>query len=310
MKYMSWMTVFFAGLALAGNPLWADMAAGTGFSNDPDARKAGTAAAAEAKKGIGAAAPALVLVYESYGNKQAVLDGVADVFPKEKIFGCSSYGPIANQGFGKGNTVGVLALAGEALKVTVARADNAAADQKAAGRKIGEALGKPDPTRSILLLFGNCHVPANDVLAKGVQEVLGANFPILGGAAAGGISFFEGSVVPDAVLGIVISMPMKFAVARTSAVQAKDALDGAVKAEQKALAELGAPPKLVLVFECGGRQGAMNLAEEQKMLLQPLPAGAAIFGFYGSGEIGPSTTGAPAEGVGYQAVIGVIAPAP
>lgn len=255
-----------------------------------------------------------MLVFESYKgkeNKQAVVNALSELFPKEKIYGCSSYGPLTTQGFAKEDAVGVLAIGGEGVKVVAVKADNASSDYRKAGSSLARALGKPEPKESLLLLFGNCHVPSNDKVVKGVQEVLGKTFPVVGGSARGAdpLSYFRGEVYPNSVIRILITAPMKISLIRArSKVTEEEVLGSALDAMEEVLDELEGSPNLVFAFECGGRQGALkDVTKEHRILAKALPKGTALFGFYGSGEIGPTATGAPSEGVGFHIVIGAIA---
>ena len=59
----------------------------------------------------------------------------------------------------------------------------------------------------------------------------------------------------------------------------------------------------MLVFDCGGRRGALDkqkIRGDELAAMKAVAGKAPIFGFYGSGETGPMKTGEAAVGVGYH----------
>ena len=86
--------------------------------------------------------------------------------------------------------------------------------------------------------------------------------------------------------------------------RSKDPKAAGAEAARKAKTALGdRKPKLVLVFDCGGRRGMMlknkNFPKELEAMKE-VAGSAPIFGFYGSGEIGQAGCDSPAHGVGYH----------
>jgi len=162
--------------------------AGTGHSVLKDAGKAGEEAATKAKAALGGQAAKVVIVFDSVPGKvpvkEKLLAGVGKVFDASIVYGCSAYDPITRESnFG---TVGVLAIAGK-IKATGAASD-LKGGHVACGKRIGDALKPAVPQKGgrVVLLFGSCHVPADDKLVKGVCSVLGEKFPAAGAAASKG----------------------------------------------------------------------------------------------------------------------------
>lgn len=297
---------FFAqcGLADCGK---CGLKVGNGLSKLTDAQQAGAEAAGQAKKALGDAVPKVVLVYDSLKNdiaeKEKLIEGVGSVFEKALIYGCTSYSPLTQQS--NEGTVGVLAMAGD-ISVISAVADLYDGYQPC-GVKIGAYLkqqGVPDSKGKVLLLFGDCHVDKNDALVTGVKSILGEKFPIVGGASRGDFLYYKGKIVRKSNLGLLLSGNFKCGFSTKK----DNSPEGLITSARQACSEAVAGKKddviMTFAFDCGGRRDKMgdNLPKELEAMKSVL-GNSPIFGFYGSGEIGPVDNDSPSRGVGYHVVI-------
>jgi len=141
-------------------------------------------------------------------------------------------------------------------------------------------------------------VPKNNDLVESVRSVLGEKFPIAGGASHG--IYFKGKVLEGNV-GVLLTgnFTTGFSTKKESGTE------GLIKSAHDAFAEaIGRNKKKLVVmfaFNCGGRRGSLgdNLPKELEAMKKA--AGTVpIFGFYGSGEIGPKDNNSPSCGVGYS----------
>ena len=286
-----------------------------GHSEKTDAAAAGSEAAKQAKAALKGTAAKVVLVFDSIGGKadakQKILDAIAKSFDASIIYGCSSYNAITP--VGGSATVGVLALGG-AVRADAALA-NLDGGHEACGKKIGEALkdaeAKTKNRGRVLVLIGDCHVPANDKVVKGVCGVLGEKFPVAGGAAMGGWTYCKGKVVPKSNLGLLISGEFRcsFSLKKAKGNKPMDVVNAAGVAFREAIGKDKDKLALVFAFDCGGRRGQMGKDRPKELKLMKDAAGAApVFGFYGSGETGPPDNDSAPRGVGFHicacAVIG------
>jgi len=273
-------------------PAAADLVAGSGLSTEADAVAAGKAAAEQAKKGLGDKAAKLVLVFQSFpGPDQAkVLEGIASVFDKAIIHGCSSLAAITDKGNPRAKAVGLLALGGDVEVATAVSPKTAGNKHKEAGKALAEALPKMANAR-LLILFGDCHLPTNKALTEGAQEVVGKELPIIGGAVSGptGNCFYKGELVPGVAVGILLGGDFKVvATSRPGADNEEMVLRTAGEAAKEALSQFGGRPTLGFLFECTGRCGKVkDLAAEMPVLQEALGKELPLIGFYGGGEIGP-----------------------
>ncbi len=279
---------------------------GVGSSELTEAKAAGVEAASAAKKALGDQTPKIVLVYNGdavSAEHVKMLEGVASVFDASIVYGCAGYAPltdVSNEG-----QVGVLALGGD-ITVTTAVAKTAGKDDDlACGARIGEALKEAAAAATdgkVLLLFGDCHVPRDDTVTKGVCGVLGENFPIIGGSAKGGRVYVKSEAASGINLGILIAGDFTCGFSLQKDMSEQGLVDSATTAFTEAVGD-SKKTKLMLVFDCGGRRGAMlkngNYPEELKAM-KAVVGNVPIFGFYGSGEIGCKATGEAPCGVGYH----------
>jgi len=275
---------------------------GNALSKLTDAKAAGTQAAAQAKAALGNVKAKAVIVFAgpAIKDKQQMLEGVCSVFDAEIVSGCSAYNPITQQG----NTghLAVMAIGGD-VQITAA-ISGLEGGHEACGKRIGETLEKAagaETAGRLLLLFGACHVPSNDKLVKGACSVLGEKFPIAGGAALQDVLYHQGKVLKGQNLGLLLTGNFRCGLATKKDMSPEGLINSAKEAFSEAIASGKGKPVAVLAFDCGGRRGKMgdNLPKELDAM-KAAAGDAAIFGFYGSGEIGPADNDSPSRGVGYS----------
>ncbi len=294
---------------------------GVGQSGLTEARAAGAEAAQAAKAALGGEPPKVVVVFAARRLVgPALVEGLATCFEKSLIYGCEGYAPLTAAGNGAEQPhtatdgVAVLALGG-AVDVVAAAEPVPAAEGKAGftacGRKLGEQLAAkagPAAVGRLVLTFGNQHVGDNQPFVEGLQQALGTN-TIIVGAAAGGREAQEivrGEIVKEVNVALLLAGSFRVGVGMDGGggdLVAKPA--AALKAAVGGAAE----PRLVLVFDCGGRRG--ELIKQQKLAaefaqIKALVPRAPLFGFYGGGEIGTTVVGAPARGVGFSVAVATI----
>jgi hypothetical protein len=263
----------------------------------------------------------------SYPDAAKVVEGVCRVFPTERVFGCDFYQVLASGGSGNAS-VAVLALGGDKLQAKVAHAPcfhwmggfekpedthgleigrkwerilGLKGEQKGArskmlrdvGRSIASGLGEVNKANSLLLLIGDMHVDSNAKVMAGVQEVLGEDFPIVGGASPPEYAcYVAGEMKPAHAMGVLLSMPMRAAAVldQTDKAKSKDWTDeqwieAGTAPLKKVLEATGGTASVVFMFDCQSRvAGARRYLPK---VLEMLTPGTALFGFQGSGENGP-----------------------
>ena len=281
--------------------------AGTGYSTLEDPQKAGVEAATKAKKNIGKTKPKLVLVFGMAKNfdQAKALEGVTSIFDASLVYGCGGYNTISEEG--NAGTVSVLALGGEIAVTPVLAGDK---DLSAAGKKIGEGLKKASEVKAsgkVVILIGDCHVPANDKVVKGISSVIGEKIPVVGAAAMGGMTYCKGKTAGKGKnIGILITG--NFTVGCSTLhkgpkeVHPNPLVAAAGQAFKDAVGDNLKHTAVVFAFDCGGRRGRMgkDRPEELKAMQKVVGTKMPLIGFYGSGEMGPKACGQPSKGVGYH----------
>jgi len=283
------------------------VSAGTGYSALEDPTKAGLEAATKAKKAIGTVKPKLVLVFgmaKKFDQAKA-LAAVITLFDADIVFGCAGYNTITEEG--NAGTVSVLALGGE-ITVTPIMSDNK--DLTAAGKAIGEGLKKASEVKQsgkVVILVGDCHVPSNNKVVKGISSVIGETIPVVGGAAMDGTTYFKGKIAgAKKNIGILITGDFLVGCSTLNEgpkdVHANKLVAAAGQAFKNAVGKNLAHTAMVFAFDCGGRRGKMgkDRPEELKAMQAVVGTKMPLIGFYGSGEMGPKACGKPSMGVGYH----------
>lgn len=294
-------------LILSGSARAADatkLVVGTGLSQAADPKEAGTEAAKKALAALGGQPAKIVIFFHNNGAK-GCLDGINSVFDPAIVYGANSYDPITQDG----NTgkVGVLALGGN-IEIDTAMAKLEANNFADCGKQIGDALKAASEKKvkgRLMLLFGECHVPNNDALTKGVCGVLGEKFPVIGGAAHIP-AYFKGKALEGKHnMGLLISGDFSTGLAIRNA-DAKDkaaTIACAGEAFKEAIGDKKDKVALMFAMDCGGRRGTMGAEIPQELAAMKAVCGTVpIFGFYGSGETGHKNNTAPSCGVGYSIV--------
>lgn len=282
---------------------------GTGASSDKDPQTASAEAAKQALAALGSTKPKLVLVFDQVQSGEAVLRGVNSVVDPSIVFGCESYSPLTEQG--NNPRVGVLAIGGDVDVVTaMAKLDGG---HEKCGHELGEQFKVTAPAKpagELMILFGSCHVPADDQLVGGVRAELGDKFPVVGAAASGGMSiYYQGKVTKDINVGVMLRGNFRCSFACKEAPGGgKDKLvssagEAVVQACGAGSAGATPTPSLLFIFDCGGRRGQLgDQLQAEFDAMKNGAGGAKMFGFYGSGEIGPADNSSPSHGVGYHIV--------
>ncbi|MBT3199099.1 MAG: hypothetical protein HN350_04195 [Phycisphaerales bacterium] len=285
------------------------VSAGTGYSELTDATQAGIEAATEAKKALGDVKPKLVLVFalsKDFDQAKA-LTAVNAIFNANIVYGSAGYNSISEKG--NAGTLSVLALGGE-ISVTPTIADVKEKDFAASGKQIGLALQKAAQVKQsgkLVLLLGDCHVPANDKVVQGVAGVIGKTIPIVGGAATGGQMYFKGKIAgANKNMGILITGDFLVGCSTVNtgpaSIHPNKVVAAAGLAMKNAVGKNLKQTALVFAFDCGGRRVDMgkDKPDELKVMQAVIGTKTPLIGVYGSGEMGPKAAGQPSAGVGHH----------
>ena len=189
------------------------MYAGVGLSKDKDSYQAGYEACKLAMKECGQN-PDLTIVFSSVSfNQDDVVRGVREASNNAQLVGCTDAGEITNDGPAK-NSVAVMAIASKDIVFHTGLGKNVKQGAKEAGeavaREVKEKAGGSETLRSFIM-FPDVLTGNGAEIVRGVLNVLGIHFPVIGGAAGDDFLFEktyeyrDDEVVSGAVAGVGIS---------------------------------------------------------------------------------------------------------
>ncbi len=295
-------------------------------ADDSDPAAAGKAAALALKERMGETAAHAIIVAECFEEealKQAALAGVASVFPKERLFGCATYGSFDKTGCRDLDSITLLGIGGDGIGVSAALApklDSAGLTMEddldllrerlhKGGAALAEAVPKSGEDQ-VLIVMADAHSPKNQFLVEGLQQALGPDFPITGGSANKNTGqtfvYYAGEAYEDGAIALMLSGNFNVAMAGRQAQSNDVVISSAGEAAAEAKEELDGEAIAALAFNCGGRKGKLDRLEDELAAIQNvIGAQIPLFGCYCAGEIGPADVSedaadAHSSGVGWH----------
>ncbi|MFH2144769.1 MAG: FIST N-terminal domain-containing protein [Candidatus Omnitrophota bacterium] len=187
---------------------------GVGTSKEIDSFGAGALAAHAALEKMGKQDPDIVFCFASarFDHKE-LIRGIKSTVPTAPIVGCTTAGEITNAGPDK-KSVTILVLKSDSLQIGLSLGKNISALPRQAGQFIAKdtvAKTRSSSIRHAFMMFPD-GLKGNVVeIIRGIQEILGTSFPIVGGSAADDFlfqktyQFFNNEIYEDTVPGILIS---------------------------------------------------------------------------------------------------------
>ncbi|PIQ82572.1 MAG: hypothetical protein COV76_02965 [Candidatus Omnitrophica bacterium CG11_big_fil_rev_8_21_14_0_20_64_10] len=192
---------------------------GIGQSKRPDSLQAGKEAAGQALEKIGQQRPDLVLVFASVRFEQeALLKGVTSITQDAPMAGCSTAGEILSAGPSRRSVV-VMAIRSDTLSTSVGIGAGVGDQPLTAGHDAAFSASQSKLSAPHVFLSFSDGLTGNGAeVMRGIQEVLGRSFPIVGGAAADDFAFkktyqyFNGKVYTDAAVGVLLAGPISIGI--------------------------------------------------------------------------------------------------
>ncbi|MBN3039418.1 MAG: FIST C-terminal domain-containing protein [Candidatus Omnitrophica bacterium] len=184
---------------------------GVGTSESSDAFQAGKEAAKIACNRAKEDFLDLFIVFASGKFEQPkLLQGIKSVCSGATIVGCSSAGEITGEGSAK-NSVAVMGLKSERLRFATGLGCGLSQDARSAGQRCAkQALAEKINNRQVFIMLPDGLTEHGSDVIRGIQEVLGTSFPIVGGSAGDDYLFkktyqyYHDSVFSDSVVGILL----------------------------------------------------------------------------------------------------------
>jgi hypothetical protein len=232
-------------------------------SVEADPRRAAQEAARALARELGGP-PSWVLAFFSADlDAEGVTLGLSSELPGTELFGCSSFAEINSAGALAGS-VTLLGARGAGLSAHAVMLAPEGRSGFALGQAVARALAPSSPT--LILLLPDVLTVNATALLRGVLDVMGPGFPIVGGAPADSGAFervhlFCGREIATAgVLAVAINGPLKLATAARSGYTPVSVPRTATRVEEgNVLLELDGRPALDVYREfLGPRADAMK----------------------------------------------------
>ncbi len=179
-----------------------------------DSYAAGSLAAYGALEKMGSGNPDMVFCFASsrFDHIQ-LIRGIKNVIPSAPLIGCTTAGEITTEGPNK-KSVSVLALKSDRMHAAFGIGKKVSSNSRGAGQEVARDTiikTRQSAVRHAFMMLPD-GLKGNGVdIIRGVQEVLGTSFPIVGGSAADDFMFqktfqyFDENVYEDCVGGILFS---------------------------------------------------------------------------------------------------------
>lgn len=257
---------------------------GIGTSNNPDAFKAGTEACQQALTQSNSK-PDLIIVFSSIAfNQKKMLKGVRMVSKETPLIGCSDAGEITNKGPSSGS-VAVMALSSDQIKFTIGIGKGAKENSFEAGKEIAKDIRhKAEKEISLFVMFPDGLAENGAALVRGSQEILGKNFPIIGGSAGDDFKFkktyeyYQDEVLSGAVVGLGLSGKFSFGIGVKHGWEPIGLPMRATKTQGAKLIEINNKPALSIYEEYFGKKAEELTKEPIAKMAYTYPLGMSVQG--------------------------------
>jgi len=187
---------------------------GVGSSKEMESFAAGALASADALDKLGSSDPDIAFCFASSRFEHfQLIRGIKSVIPNTRLVGCTTAGEITNQGADK-KSVSILVIKSDRLHAAVGLGKNVSKNSRSAGQEAARdsvVKTKQGSVRHAFMMLPD-GLNGNGVeIIRGIQEVLGTSFPIVGGSAADDFLFqktfqyYEEGVFEDCVAGILFA---------------------------------------------------------------------------------------------------------
>jgi len=257
---------------------------GVGRSNNSGAAIAGVEATRQALDQSGGKADLIVVFSTVAYNQEEMLKGVRSVSGQIPLVGCSDSGEITTEG-PVSKYVAVMALSSDSVNFTIGVGGETDKDSFKAGKEAAGVVKKLTPkplSLFVMLLDGLAENGAAAV--RGIQEVLGKNFPIMGGSAGDDFLFkktyqyYNDQVLSNCVIGIGLSGKFSFGVGVRHGWEPIGLPMKVTKAKGGKLIEVNNRPALSIYEDYFGKKAEELIKEPIAKMAYTYPLGMSVEG--------------------------------
>ena len=258
--------------------------AGVGRSHNPEASKAGAEACRMAMDEVGRKADLIIVFSTVAYDQKKMLEGVRSVSKEIPLVGCSDSGEITTEG-PVSKHVAVTALASDTIEFSIGIGEGTDKDSHKAGAMAAKEVkkkAKKAPSLFMMLLDGLAENGAAAV--RGVQEVFGKNFPIIGGSAGDDFLFKKtyeycnDQVLVNTAIGIGLSGKFSFGVGVRHGWEPIGLPMKVTKAKGGKLIEINNRPALSIYEDYFGKKAEELIKEPIARMAYTYPLGMSVEG--------------------------------
>lgn len=189
---------------------------GIGISAKLDSFSAGKESARNALYQLATSEVDIAIVFMSpIFEQQIVIKAVRSITGYAPLIGCSSAGTITNSGVFR-NSVAVCLISSDSSMFSCAVGHNLSKNPRLAGSQAAKLSSNlKNVTNQIYIMLSDCLSSNMADILRGVQEIRGTSFPIIGGSVIDDLSFqkshqyFNNNVYNDSVVGLLIGGDIK-----------------------------------------------------------------------------------------------------
>lgn len=256
---------------------------GVGTSSDSNPKEAGAEACRQALAKV--SNPELFIVFSSSKfDQKEMLSGVKEVSKDVPLIGCSTAGEITSAGAAEGS-VAVMAIQSDSVDFTIGKGG----DLKTGVREAGVQLAKDITGRAKDKV--NCLLMLTDVLngngaevVRGIQDILGSDALIVGGAAGDDFSFkqtfeyYNDDISSSTVVGVGLSGNVGIGIGVRHGWVSIGMPMKATKSEGAVLKELDGRPAVSIYEDYFGKKAEELREEPLAKLAITYPLGMSVEG--------------------------------
>ena len=253
-----------------------------GLSREVNAFSAGNKAAGQAIKGLGLDTAQLLIVFSSVVfNQEEMLKGVREAAVGVPLIGCSTAGEIVTKGPSK-KTVAVMAISTQGIQFYLGLGQNIKENALAAGSQLGENLLSQTEDGKLAIMLPDGLAGNGADIVRGLQNVLGEDFLIAGGAAGDDFLFkktyeyYNDQILSGAVVGAMVSGDVKFGIGVRHGWKPIGAPKKVTKSQGAILYELDNKPAVRIYEEYFGKKAEELKSEPLARMAITYPLGLKI----------------------------------
>ena len=232
---------------------------GVGISTNTNNPHAAGLEAAKAAAEQAGGTPDVFIVLSSIAMKHPeVLSGITEAYPDVPMVGCSTAGEITKEGSSKESVV-AMALRSDQMQFTVGMGKPVKGNERAAGHALAQDIKSRAPGEVTSMIIFSDVLGANGTeISRGVLEVFGEDFVMVGGAAGDDLNFkdtheyYNGQVYSGYTVGVGLSGDYKKAFGAKHGWEPVGAAHTVTKASGTTVTEVDGKPPYELYKEYFG----------------------------------------------------------